>query len=306
MPVLFTCPHCGAQTEVDDRYTGQSGPCYSCGKEVTVPSAAEAAMAAIVSQSVRPSAVRIGLILLVILAGLTAVGVLIGLGTKLLWPALSGIGESAGRLDCRNHLKQIALAMEAYHDDHGCYPPAYTADADGKPMHSWRVLLLPYLDEQQWLYERYDFNQPWDSPQNLMLGRYMPEAYGCPSDENSLNSVGETSYMVVTGPRTLFPGAGSSRRGQIRDGTANTIFVVEVIGHGRSWLEPADLDVRNLQLQVNGRKGQEISSRHPGGANVLMVDGSVHFMPDETPPEIIEALITPNGGEAITPAALVE
>src|SRR4051812_11083639 len=64
---------------------------------------------------------------------------------------------------CDGQMRQIALAMRSYQADYGCLPPAYIADAQGKPMHSWRVLLLPYLD-QAGLYDAYNFGEPWDGP----------------------------------------------------------------------------------------------------------------------------------------------
>jgi hypothetical protein len=76
----------------------------------------------------------------------------------------------------RTNLKEIAMAMHNYHDTYGCLPPAYVPDGDGKPLHSWRVLLLEMMPnpEAQRLYEQYDFDQPWDSPKNLGLAKQMP------------------------------------------------------------------------------------------------------------------------------------
>jgi hypothetical protein len=112
-----------------------------------------------------------------------------------------GIGSRPGK--CVNNLKQIALALHNYHDDHGCFPPAYVADANGRPMHSWRVLILPYL-EQKVLYDQYDFTEPWNGPNNSKLLATPPDTYGCPSDDRTCGVTGAwpTSYLAVVGAET--------------------------------------------------------------------------------------------------------
>src|SRR5687767_15769954 len=73
--------------------------------------------------------------------------------------------EAARRMQCGNHLKQIAIALHNYHDVYHCLPPAYTVDAAGKPLHSWRTLILPF-SEQKALYDQIDLTKPWDDPAN--------------------------------------------------------------------------------------------------------------------------------------------
>src|SRR4051812_9073955 len=77
----------------------------------------------------------------------------------------TGPREASKRTQCKNNLKEIALALHNYHEAYGCFPPAYIADKDGRPMHSWRVLILPYLDEKP-LYLKYRFDEPWNGPHN--------------------------------------------------------------------------------------------------------------------------------------------
>ena len=79
--------------------------------------------------------------------------------------------ESPRRSQCRNNLKNIGLALHNYHEAHGCFPPAFVADANGKPMHSWRVLILPYLDQGP-SRKMYSFNEPRDGPNNKKLSAY--------------------------------------------------------------------------------------------------------------------------------------
>src|SRR5688500_8670454 len=79
------------------------------------------------------------------------------------WIALSTAGDEARRSSCLGHCCQLGIALHSYHDEYGSFPPAYVADANGKPMHSWRVLILPFIEEQA-LYQRYRFNEPWNGP----------------------------------------------------------------------------------------------------------------------------------------------
>src|SRR5438067_8347058 len=74
---------------------------------------------------------------------------------------------------CAEHLSQIALGLHSYHEIYGRFPPAYLADARGRPEHSWRVLILPYI-EQKAVYNRYNFQEPWDGPHNRELAPLMP------------------------------------------------------------------------------------------------------------------------------------
>ena len=102
-----------------------------------------------------------------------------GILVALLLPAVQAAREAARRMQCTNNLKQIALAMHNYHDVHGSFPAAYIADENGRPMHSWRVALLPYLERSD-LYNQYNFNEPWDSPGNLKVAEQLPQTYRCP------------------------------------------------------------------------------------------------------------------------------
>ncbi len=108
--------------------------------------------------------------------------------TCLLLPAVQSAGRVARRAVCQNNLKQIALALLYYHQTNGCFPPAYLADKNGKPMHSWRVLILPYL-EQNSLYEQYRFDEPWDGcSYKLMYGK-LPESCMLPSSGAALDNL---------------------------------------------------------------------------------------------------------------------
>lgn len=222
-----------------------------------------------------------------------------GILAALLLPAVQAAREAARRIECSNNLKQLSIAMMNYEAVHRCFPPAYIPDEYGRPMHSWRVLILPYM-EQESLYNKYHFDEPWDSPNNRALADQMPDLYACPSHAGPGSS--ETSYVMIVGPGTLSDGPTASRLGDVRDGLSNTIMLVEAVQSGINWLEPRDLDARQISYQINSPdESTGIQSDHPGGVNALICDGAVRFLEDTTDPETVKALSTIDGGEVLDP-----
>jgi prepilin-type processing-associated H-X9-DG protein len=170
------------------------------------------------------------------------------------------------------------------------------ADANGKPMHSWRVLILPYIEEQG-LYDAYDFSQPWNSPANRQLAARMPRTYCCPSRELE-RATGVTHYAAVVGSGTAWPGATATRFSQFTDGTDETLLLVETHDGNICWLEPRDLPLATLPLEVNPPGQPGISSRHLQGANAAFADGSVPTLSaEEITPAKLKALLTIAGGD---------
>ncbi len=291
MPIQFNCPHCEAQTNVSDEFAGQSGPCVKCGKNVTIPWPAGPPGSA----QPRKSSSTGWVVLLVI--GVCAVPVLLacaGIMLAMLMPAVQASREAARRANCLNNMKQIGLAMHNYHSAHDCFPPAYIADEDGNPKHSWRVLILPYMEEKA-LYDQYNFDEPWDSPANQQLASMMPKVYNCPSDMFS-DAASETSYLMVVGPDTVGDADTPTRIVDITDGTSNTIMLVEAAGCGVNWLEPQDWDTAQGDFSVNEGTGTGIESEHHGVANVLFCDGSVQGISWLEADEV-KGLTTKSGGE---------
>ncbi|MCL4201075.1 MAG: DUF1559 domain-containing protein [Pirellulaceae bacterium] len=296
MPIEFSCPHCGKRTLVADQYAGQSGPCSACGQTITIPGAPSKMLD--ISQPApmpRPTSTGAGVglaIVAVCIIGFLGCG---GILVALLLPAVQSAREAARRSQCSNNLKQIALAFHNYHDTYGTFPPAYIADENGQPKHSWRVLLLPFL-EQDPLYNMYDFDEPWDSPVNALVTNTVLPVYQCPSDPNSFAPT--TNYMVIAGTGTVFDGDQATGITNITDGSSNTLLVVEVAGTGTNWAEPVDLDAGNLTLPF-ARGGSSPGSFHPGGINAAMCDGSVHFLTNSLDPQTFNALITRSGAEMV-------
>jgi prepilin-type processing-associated H-X9-DG protein len=207
-----------------------------------------------------------------------------------------GSREASCRSTCVNNLKNLAIAMFRYHEANGCFPPAFIADQNGRPMHSWRVLLLPYLEHED-LYKQYKFNEPWDSPSNRKLTDCAVRGFRCLSAPHLGKP--NTSYMMVVGPHTISDGPHSRKVSEITDGTSKTIMLVEVADSGVRWAEPKDLSFNDLEFKINNVDRPGIGSHHSGGANAAFCDGDVRLLDAATPPEQLKAMLTIDGGEKI-------
>jgi prepilin-type processing-associated H-X9-DG protein len=198
----------------------------------------------------------------------------------LMLPAVQKVRDAASRSKSQNNLKQMGIAFHSYHDAMGAFPmagvpaPGQQGNPKAKQLLSWRVHLLPYLEQQQ-LYQQFKLDEPWDSPNNKKLIERMPDVFKSPRAEAP---PGQTYYKVFVGqpfappPSPIFvPG---QRVGMIRitDGTSNTILAVEG-GDPVTWTKPEDIEydpkkpLPKLALPGAG-----------DGINVLMADGSVRFL----------------------------
>jgi prepilin-type processing-associated H-X9-DG protein len=288
MPIQFTCPHCGASKNVADHFAGQSGPCAECGQTVTIPG--KPMMAPPPKSS---SGAPILVILAVVVVGFFACG---GVLIALLLPAVQAAREAARRSQCANNLKQIALALHNYHDTYKTLPPAYIPDENGQPKHSWRVLILPFLESSH-VYAMYDFDEPWNGPNNSQLANMMPQVYRCPSEPMMSNS---PAYLAISGTGSIFNNEKGSSFADVTDGTANTIMVAEVTGATFNWMEPRDLDLNTMAMAINSVKdGTTISSHHPGGAQVALADGSVRYLTQTLDMNMLRLLLQKADGQAV-------
>ncbi len=228
-----------------------------------------------------------------------AVGLVVAVGCggillALLLPAVQAAREAARRAQCSNNLKQIGLALLNYEAGNRCFPPAVFTDDGGKPMKSWRVAILPYL-EQQALSQQYDSKQPWDSPQNRALGNTPMPGFRCPSDPVAANAT-ETNYVRIVGKDTIGGTPNEAvKLSDITDGTANTIMLVEVSGLHINWEEPRNVTVDEFMSLV--AKGH--ASFHSGGFQALLADGSVRFISNSVNPKTLRALLLRNDGQPV-------
>jgi hypothetical protein len=210
----------------------------------------------------------------------------------LLLPAVQKVRQAAGRVQSQNNLKQIAIAMHNYHDVMGSLPPAYRADKDGKPLLSWRVLILPYI-EQQNLYNQFHLDEPWDSPHNKKLIELMPKTYRSPAAHAP---PGWTNYLTVRGKDTAFPGARGVTFAQITDGLSNTIMVVEASDRKAvPWTKPDDF-AYSAKNPLDGLVGL-----WPAGFQAALCDGSVRFISAAIDPTVLKNLFLINDGNPLPP-----
>ena len=198
------------------------------------------------------------------------------------------------------NLENIAAALNAYAADYGTYPPATLRDDAGRAMHSWRVLILPYLGKQD-IYDQFDLSKPWNHERNLQASYQMPTDYAHPGDVNP--SGGQSGYYLLTGRGTLFPATGPLSPDSIADKQSQTILVIAGVPPVNNsiggWAEPMDLDVAMMQGIVNGTVGVEPGGRMTNGVTMATVDGRGHFLPNGLAPTIFNALVTPNGQEPL-------
>lgn len=230
--------------------------------------------------------------------GMLAVGVVLGM----LMRGVRAARENAFRQSCSNNLKQIALALQTYRSHYGCFPPAYHTDAQGKRTHSWRTLIVRYLESSTFS-SMYSLDEPWDGPTNRALHTLAPMYYRCPIDAGPDT---HTSYVAVVGPRTTWPPGkrppavvfpGKAR--PTLDPAEQTLLIVEVANSGIHWMEPRDLEVGERIDAVNTPHGNCPSSLHPGGALAAMADGTIRFLPNSLTVEELRAILTVAGGEPL-------
>jgi prepilin-type processing-associated H-X9-DG protein len=235
------------------------------------------------------------------------VGIAVGLGIAAMvllmrwtavWPSWAAGRDAECVALCTDNLRRIALAMRDYEAAQGSFPPAYVTDKNGKPLYSWRVLLLPYLGQQE-LYEQFCLDEPWNSEENRQITDAALPLFQCPGQPDT--RLPTTNYLMVVGPHTISNGHQARKITEITDGLTDTIMLVEVADSLVYWAQPEDLNFDELKFTINGNKRHEISSYHRAGANVALCDGSVRLLKESTNPHLVRAMLTIDGGEHIPP-----
>lgn len=218
----------------------------------------------------------------------------IGVLTALLLPAVQAAREAARRAQGSNNLKQIGLAMQNHADVFKQFP-ARAIYKEGEPLLSWRVKILPFVEQNE-LYKQFHLDEPWDSEHNRQLIAKMPPVYANPVLDAKLTAAGMTDYLAPVGPNTAFNGEEGLGFAAFKDGTSNTVMVVEAnADRAVIWTKPDDFEV-DADNPLGG-----LGSIHPGGFSALFADGHVQFLSSMLDPKVLLHLFTPNGGEAIPP-----
>jgi prepilin-type processing-associated H-X9-DG protein len=210
----------------------------------------------------------------------------------LLLPAVRTAGPAVFRAQCTNNLKQIALALHNYAEVHKVLPPAYTVDARGRPLHSWRTLILPYV-EQETLYRTIDLSKPWNDPANAKARETIVDVFRCPVRGGRPNT---TTYLAIAAPNGCLLPTEPRRLAEITDPHESTLMVIDA-GEENAvpWMAPVDAD-ESLVMSI----GPTTKLHHVGGINAAFVDGSVRFLKTSIPTVVRRALMSISGNEQVT------
>ncbi len=200
-----------------------------------------------------------------------------------------GAREPARRMQCSNNLKQIALALLNYESKYKMFPPAYTVDVDGNRLHSWRSLILPFL-EQGDLYNKIDFSKAWDDPANEAVFRSSLPIFRCPSSEFPS---GQTSYLAIVGEHNCLRPQTGRMKTEVVDGLSNTVMVFETEPSKTvHWMCPEDAS-EDMFAAVDPKS----KNAHKSGRNACIADGSVRFLSSSIPNDQLRGLATIDGRE---------
>ena len=224
---------------------------------------------------------------------LTLVGGTIAMTASALVPAAQKLRGSAAEIKSSNNLKQISLAMLNYESAYGVMPHDIV-DKKGKPILSWRVAILPFI-EQANLYNQFKLDEPWDSDNNKQWSQTMVKVFLSPEAKLPEKAEwGLTSYRGISGPGAAFEPGKKLKIVDFTDGTSNTISVIET-DELVPWAKPSDypFDVKKPLPKIVPVGGKT-------KFQAAFVDGSVRTMKADTPEKTLKALFTRNGGEVVT------
>lgn len=211
----------------------------------------------------------------------------------LMLPAVQNARAAARRVQTTNNMRQLLLAMHNYHDAYRSFP-TNIFDDDGKPLLSWRVQILPFIEQIE-LYEKFNLDEPWDSENNLPLVEQMPDFLKSSDLELGMGQEGHTNFLFVTGEN--MGGFGKPERytfANITDGTSNTIGLLEVNGDAAvPWTKPADYVVNEMNPSA------DLGGVRPTGFHAGIMDGSIRVLKNDIDPETLYKMFTPSGGEIV-------
>jgi hypothetical protein len=187
----------------------------------------------------------------------------------------------------RDNLFRLNLAIRMYaRKEGGLLPPSAVLDKGGNPLLSWRVLLLPYLGEQE-LFNEFGLDKAWDSEQNKKLIRKMPPVF---SLGRSSGMLGETYFKVFVGPGTLFePELEFSTHDINRTGRLTSIITIAEAREGVPWTKPVDI------AYGPSRSFPQLGALAPDeGFHVALLDGSVRFVKAKFDRDVFRLALTIN------------
>lgn len=242
-----------------------------------------------------------------LLVAVACLGILVAIVPALF---VSRCSPQAYRFQCRYNLHQIGLALRQYQETYNTLPPVRDGDFPGRPRPSWRVLVLPGLEEAG-VFRKYNQSEPWNSPSNGSPAHYIVASYVCRMDGDTPT---RTNYVAVLGSDgDWLPPHQPEPNG------SNPVRVVEVCDSDIHWMEPRDLPLEAVGKRVPGAPARGLSSKHmiagglfhydrQLGAHALFANGDVMLIPPEVPADVLEAALRGDRGkqavlESYAPAA---
>jgi hypothetical protein len=204
---------------------------------------------------------------------------------------------------CRDALERISSGLIRHDEASGSLPPPCEFDKQGKPMHSWRVLILPYLEGVKYasttasaFYKKYKLEEPWDGPNNLHFLTGRPHPYRCRYYyDDPLETSTATSYLAVVGSQAAWQRNKTTRLKEIAAHglSASTVLLIETTDSGISWTEPKDFSLDDIDKLAGDKSKPIIRGLHsrweyhngyfyqrmPQGVHVALADGTVRYLP---------------------------
>ena len=239
-------------------------------------------------------------------AGLIVAPLVLTLATAWLARTVDDGYQAIQRQLCISNIKQLGYVLQQYESVHKAFPPAATRDKNGAVLHSWRTMMLPYLNEES-LFKSIDLKKAWSDRGNLAtLLKSRPLIFACPLHDHSESA---TSYFAVTGEQTAWPPGRGRRWDEITDGASNTILLLEIPHKHVMWGEPADVTLE-VAVEFLSTPPKEPWAGHRGnrgfffkpsyGVLVEYVDGHTGYLNLPMSREAATAALTANGGEEIS------
>lgn len=215
-----------------------------------------------------------------------------GLAPGMLIPAVKQARDAARMSDNKNNLKQIAIALMNYQETYGRFPGPAILDKRQRPRLSWRVEILPYIDEQV-LYEQFHRDEPWDSDHNKTLIAKMPKVFASPNYPE-LGKQGKTTYLVPLGKGTMWDNPKGNKDRDVLDGLSNTILIVDAHQDAAViWTKPDDLTIDFKDLQ------KTLKNLRPGRFHAVFAEGTVRLLSEDIDLEVLKGLFTRAGNEDV-------
>lgn len=227
--------------------------------------------------------------------GLASAIVVVLLLGQFFYPAMDGAREAILRSQCQDNIRRLTIAIHDYESKHGQIPPPFSTDSNGNRLHSWRVLLLPFVGEQA-LYDQIDTSKPWDDPVNIPFHDHMPDVFCCAAVKyySKWRSTGNTtSYIVVVSEQTAWQSNNPPTLTQISnaDGTSRTIAIVESENHRIPWMSTDDPDLTGFIDAL------DFSKPHNGLLNLSLFDSSTEVLSNNLELEQISEMLIMDDGK---------